>query len=41
MIIIIVIKAELDNENTKTVQETVGKRERERAKPFYFKKRGS
>lgn len=39
MIIIIVIKAELDNENTKTVQETVG--ERERAKPFYFKKRGS
>lgn len=35
MIIIIVIKAELDNENTKTVQETVGERERE-SETFLF-----
>lgn len=40
MIIIIVIKAELDNENTKTVQETVGERERER-NLFILKKEGA
>ena len=38
IIIIIVIKAEQDNENTKTVQETVRERER---KLFILKKEGA